>query len=156
MKDIFSVASYICNRYEKEFGERIDEMKLHKLLYFTQRECLIQTEQPMFEEQFEGWRLGPVAPMIRKPYQEDSFDKEISDKDVTEYLDVLDYVFDNYAGESSWSLSLLSHGEICWKSSRKGFAPNASSNVPIPTENIRRDAYRMKERRAFLTPRGQI
>ena len=37
-------------RYQKEFGERISEMKLHKLLYFTQRESLIQLGEPMFGE----------------------------------------------------------------------------------------------------------
>ena len=42
MMGILQVASYICKRYMDDFGVRIDEMKLHKLLYFTQRECLIQ------------------------------------------------------------------------------------------------------------------
>ena len=41
MKDMKTVASYICNRYQREFGEKIDEMKLHKLMYFAQRESLI-------------------------------------------------------------------------------------------------------------------
>ena len=148
MKDIFTVASYICNRYEKEFGERIDEMKLHKLLYFTQRECLIQTEQPMFEEQFEGWRLGPVAPMIRKPYQEDSFDKTVSDEDMAQYMSVLDQVFESYASKDSWSLSRLSHGETSWKISRKGVAPSANSSVTIPT------IISTRVWMAFLWPRG--
>ena len=39
---ILQVASYIYQRYMYDFGVRIDEMKLHKLLYFTQRECFIQ------------------------------------------------------------------------------------------------------------------
>ena len=43
MEDVVKIASYICDRYQKEFGTRIDEMKLHKLLYFTQRECIAQT-----------------------------------------------------------------------------------------------------------------
>lgn len=42
MMGILQVASYIYKRYMDDFGVRIDEMKLHKLLYFTQRECLIQ------------------------------------------------------------------------------------------------------------------
>lgn len=42
MMGILQVASYIYKRYMNDFGVRIDEMKLHKLLYFTQRECLIQ------------------------------------------------------------------------------------------------------------------
>ena len=48
MMGILQVASYIYKRYMDDFGVRIDEMKLHKLLYFTQRECLIQKGEPMF------------------------------------------------------------------------------------------------------------
>jgi len=51
------IASYVSERYMKEYGERIDEMKRHKLLYLTQRECLIQSgEPPMFEATFHAWK----------------------------------------------------------------------------------------------------
>ena len=40
MEDLMNVASYIYNRYESENGIKIDEMKLHKLMYFSQRESL--------------------------------------------------------------------------------------------------------------------
>ena len=59
MMGILQVASYIYKRYMDDFGVRIDEMKLHKLLYFTQRECLIQKGEPMFDAQFEAWKYGP-------------------------------------------------------------------------------------------------
>lgn len=38
MEKLLNVAGYIYQRYEKDFGNEIDEMKLHKLLYFSQRE----------------------------------------------------------------------------------------------------------------------
>lgn len=151
MKDILTVAAYIANRYEKEFSERIDEMKLHKLLYFTQREALIRTGEPIFPQEFQGWRLGPVAPEIRKPYLENSFDKQVSDADLEGYMDVMDYVFTNYAPKDSWSLSRLSHGETSWKISRKGIAPSESSAQVIPTAHIRLDADRIRERREMLS-----
>ena len=47
MEDLMNVASYIYNRYETENGTRIDEMKLHKLMYFSQRESLIQDSEPL-------------------------------------------------------------------------------------------------------------
>ena len=47
-------------------------MKLHKLLYFTQRECLIQKGEPMFDAQFEVWKYGPVMVQIRQHYKNDS------------------------------------------------------------------------------------
>ena len=72
MINVNKVASYICNRYKTEFNEKVSEMKLHKLLYFTQRESLIQKGQPMFEESFLAWRYGPVLVEIRSSYATDN------------------------------------------------------------------------------------
>ena len=156
MKDIMTIASYIVNRHQAERGERIDEMKLHKLLYFTQREALIQTGEPLFDEEFQGWRFGPVAVDIRGAYRDDTFDKSVSDADLGDAKAILDAVFENYAVKDAWSLSRLSHGEICWKKSRKGVAPNESSSNPIPLADIRLDADRIRERRAMLDRYGLL
>ena len=32
MAGVLTVAAYICGRYEKEFGQKIDEMKLQKMM----------------------------------------------------------------------------------------------------------------------------
>ena len=42
MAGVLTVAAYICDRYEKEFGEKIDEMKLQKLMYFAQRAAIFE------------------------------------------------------------------------------------------------------------------
>ena len=149
MKSILTVASYIASRYEKEYGEPVEEMKLHKLLYLAQRECMIQRNQPLFPEEFEGWRFGPIAPMIREAYRDQSF-PSVAEADMAEYRNVLDYVFENFAAMDSFALARLTQGEICWKKSRKGIAPSANSSVTIPTEDIRLDAHRLRERRAML------
>ena len=47
MEELRQIASYICMRYQKEFGRGIDEMKLHKLLYFVQRESIVQLGAPI-------------------------------------------------------------------------------------------------------------
>ena len=62
MIDVVKIASYICCRYQEEYGLKMDEMKLHKLLYFTQRECIAQTDKPMFDATFYAWMYGPVLP----------------------------------------------------------------------------------------------
>ena len=49
MVDVHTIASFISLRYEYKYGSRIDEMKLHILLYFMQRECMVQTGSPLFE-----------------------------------------------------------------------------------------------------------
>lgn len=155
MKDAMTIASYICSRYEAEQGEHIDEMKLHKLLYLAQRESLIRKGEPLFAEDFYGWRFGPVLPQIRENYKNENF-KPISDEELGDDKATLDAVFENYAAKDSWSLSRLTHGEICWKKSRKGIAPNESSNNLIPLADIRLDADRMRERRELLDPNNQL
>lgn len=149
MKDVMTVAAYLCGSYESEYSEKIDEMKLQKLMYFAQRESLIAADKPLFEADFYGWRFGPVLKEIRTPYKEGAFSsipEEIQGEDKA----ILDKVLKDYAGKDSWSLSRLTHGEICWKRSRKGVSPYDSSDNMIPLDDIRLDAQRMKERRELF------
>ena len=149
MHDMKTAASYLCGRYEEAYGQKIDEMKLHKLMYFAQRESLIRTGEPLFDAEFQGWRFGPVLPALREVYKANDF-APLGELELGADQAALDAVFDEYAESDSWNLSLLSHGEICWKRSRKGIAPHESSSNPIPLEDIRADADRMKKRRALL------
>ena len=152
MKDMMTVAGYIYDRYQRDFGEKIDEMKLHKLMYFAQRESLIRTDEPLFEGDFYGWRFGPVLKELRTPYKEESF-AAVGDDAMDGDKAILDEIFKAYAYKDAWSLSRLSHGEICWKRSRKGVSPYDSSDNMIPLDDIRLDAQRMRERREMF---GQL
>ena len=71
MEKIVDVAQYIFIEYKNISGKVIDEMKLQKLLYLTQRESLAITGEPMFVEEFEGWKYGPVCREVRGYYTED-------------------------------------------------------------------------------------
>ena len=153
MKDMMTVAAYIYDRYQRDFDEKIDEMKLQKLMYFAQRESLIRTGEPLFEGDFYGWRFGPVLKELRTPYKEEAFAAGVTDADMADEMEVLDEVFKDYAHKDAWSLSRLSHGEICWKRSRKGVSPYDSSDNMIPLDDIRLDAQRMRERREMF---GQL
>lgn len=145
------VASYICQRYLAEFGHHIDEMKLHKLLYFTQRECIVQMGEPMFAEKFKAWRYGPVMLDIRQHYKANTLSAGLSDEDVKKYKFVFDKVFEHYAPKSSWSLSTLSHGELSWKMARKGCSPQEICDVDMQVSDICKDAERIKIRRFLLS-----
>lgn len=144
MKDLKTVASYLATRYQAEYGEKIDEMKLQKLVYLAQRESLSRTDEPLFEEEIQGWRLGPVIPDLRTYYKEDSLSTEDGEALSDEDRAALDAVYDEYAARESMSLSRMTHGEICWRKSRKGIRPSESSNVTIPLDDIRMDAFRIQ------------
>lgn len=150
MVSVLQVASYIANRYKSEFNEKIDEMKLHKLMYFTQREAIIQTDAPLFKASFYGWKYGPVLLEIRDGYKNDTLHVLPSDEIVKKYQEVFDKVFSQYAVKDSWSLSRLSHGELSWQNSRIGLQPSENGNVKMKVEDIRQDAERIKMRRYLL------
>lgn len=154
MVNVLDAASYVCKRYKDSYGTSIDEMKLHKLLYFAQRESLIQTGEPLFEAVFRGWKYGPILREIRDAFKNNSFSPVTNQRDLDELKRVMNPVFEAYAGKDSWSLSRLTHGEISWTNSRKGIAEEQNSDNPISLDDIRIDAERIKERREMLAQLG--
>jgi len=141
MYKMTDVASYICSRYMRENNKRIDEMKLHKLMYFAQREALVQTNDILFQNEFEAWKYGPVLPVLRGLYKQDAFDYDYSNA----YLDrIMDNVFSEYAHILPWSLSMISHGEESWKRARVGIPEGENGCQKIKTDDIRIDANRVR------------
>lgn len=156
MEDLMNVASYIFNRYKSENGTTIDEMKLHKLLYFAQRESLIQDNEPLFDATFYGWKFGPILKEIRIAYRNSSFYDEIPNNIIARILHVMNKVFEEYSTKDSWSLSRLTHGELSWKNSRIGIADGDNGDNAMCLEDIREDAKRIRNRRAMLSQFGLI
>ena len=150
MEDVVKVASYICSRYQEEYGLKIDEMKLHKLLYFTQRECIAQTEKPMFDATFYAWMYGPVLPEIRTLYKQDLLHELPTEESVKKYLTIFDVICIDLASSKSVMLSAISHGEMSWKKARAGYRKYDESNVPMKLEDMYEDALRYKERCLML------
>lgn len=152
METAMNIAAYIAGRYEKEYGAPIDEMKLHKLLYFAQREALIQLNAPLFPEQFHAWVYGPVLVEVRDRIRCHGLASLPEGYVLPEkYEPVMDEVFKQYAVKSSWSLSRLSHGELSWKNARGSLPENAACDVALSLDDIKLDAQRIKVRRAVLT-----
>lgn len=154
MENLMDVASYIYNRYQSEYGMRIDEMKLHKLMYFSQRESLVQNREPLFDAVFSGWKYGPVLKEIRDIYRENKFLAAVPEAVSNRLAAVMDKVFEEYAAKESWSLSRLTHGETAWKNSRIGIPDAANSDNPMKLEDMEKDADRIRERRAMLAQMG--
>lgn len=144
MYKAYDIASYICNRYMDENNKRIDEMKLHKLLYFAQRESIIQTGNPLFAEEFEAWKYGPVLREIRVHYKNDDFNKNYRNSSLAP---IMDKVFAEYSHILSWSLSMISHGEESWKRARAGIPEGVNGDSRISTKDIYLDAERVKAAR---------
>lgn len=60
-------ALVVCNNIlQRSFKEKIEvtPMKLQKLLYFTYREYLQETDKSLFSEPFLAWKYGPVLQSV--------------------------------------------------------------------------------------------
>lgn len=156
MENVVNVASYIASRYQSAFGEVISEMKLHKLLYFAQRECFIQKDKPLFAEPFLAWRYGPVVAMIRPLCAHGLLNGALSEAAQEEYADVFNFVFMHYAPKDAWSLSRLSHEECSWRNARIGLDEDENGNAPLLLEDIRRDAAIAKIRRMIVDKMNKV
>ena len=144
MEKILDIAKYLTRKYIDEKKEEIDELKLHKLLYFSQKEYIMLTNDFLFEEDFEGWYLGPINKLIRKEFKlikvgkESVFLKEIEQK-------IVDRVFNRYKDIDSYKLSTLSHKEYSWIKSRIGLKRGEKGKQKLLKEDIKIDAERYKK-----------
>lgn len=144
MKKILDIAKYLTKKYKDEKKEEIDELKLHKLLYFSQKESIMLTNDFLFEEDFEGWYLGPINKLVRKKFEIIKMGKEdISLKDIEKKI--IDRVFDRYKDMDSYKLSNLSHKEYSWIKSRIGLKRGEKGNQKLLKEDIKIDAERYKK-----------
>lgn len=137
------MAQYLFTAYKRISGEGIDEMKLHKLLYFAQRENLAITNEPLFDGEFEGWRYGPVCREIRGSITPDGIldaDSDIAEE--SKYI--VNNIIAQYGPLASWKLSELSHKEISWRNARTGLADGAIGNVKLKLDDIRTDAKKVR------------
>lgn len=143
MNKAVNIASYICNEYQKMSGEAIDEMKLHKLLYFSQRESIALTGEPLFSDEFEGWRYGPVCVAVRETFYKGEM--LIPTQPLTESeAYITQNIILQYGELASWKLSQISHSEISWKNSRKGLNPSDNGKKPLLLDDIKKDAEKVR------------
>lgn len=143
MEAVKDVAQFIFTEYKALSHQVIDEMKLHKLLYFAQRECLAITGEPLFKENFEGWKYGPVCREIREEYTEDGMNVKTNPLSL-EAAYIVKNVILTYGEYASWKLSELSHNEISWKNARIGLGENENGNKVLALNDIRKDAKKVR------------
>lgn len=140
MEKVLNVAAYIFEKYRAISNTTIDEMKLHKLLYFAQRQSLALNKEPLFNEDFEGWRYGPVCVDVRRSYTVDSIMFGISTELSENSIKLLDDVIDKYGAFEAWKLSEITHNEISWLKSRRGLKPDENGNNVLEKDDIAKDA----------------
>ncbi|RJV51161.1 type II toxin-antitoxin system antitoxin SocA domain-containing protein [Veillonella sp. AF13-2] len=144
MARAIDVAQFIFTEYQAISGKIIDEMKLHKLLYLSQRESISITNEPMFEDYFEGWKYGPVCKVVRNSFSENGIVADDIQDLSNEDRFIVKNVILQYGAYESWKLSELSHKELSWKNARRGLSDTCNGNKRMKLEDIRKDAEKIR------------
>ena len=146
-----AVAKFLNELHVKKHGCAMDQMKMHKMMYFSQRESLMISSNPLFDEDFEAWKYGPVLVKVRNEYQTGHMFSGAY-KMLTENEKVLvESVFDRYDEYDSWQLSTLSHAEHSWLQARKGLADGEAGKRKMSLSAMKADAIR-----EFLRRKGVV
>lgn len=120
MYHALDIARYIIQYYRKK-GILISNLKLQKLLYYVQGECLADPniQSPCFKEPIEAWKHGPVVRDVYENYSTYMGEKIPSNDPPkaiinASYKKVIDRVLDRYQDTDPWELVNKTHQEAPW------------------------------------------
>ncbi len=134
------VARALYDMYFERYGVYMDEMKMHKLMYFSQRESLMSCNAPLFDGTFYGWKFGPVLKEVRSEYKFETYFSSVVEGVSGTTQKLLKDILDRYGSLSSWKLSGLSHEEFSWKKARAGLASGEDGDVALSLDAMKVDA----------------
>lgn len=142
MESALVVAKTLYQEYFNRFHKKMDEMKMHKLMYFIQRESLMYNNDILFNEDFLGWKFGPVLLSIRTEYKKLYPFNDVNGTVSDNTKKIIDSVLTRYGSLSSWKLSTLSHDEFSWKRSRDNLKASDNGNVKLNIIAMKIDAIK--------------
>lgn len=114
-------------------GDLITNLKLQKLVYYSQAWNLAIFGRPLFSNDFESWVHGPVVPDLYQEFKsfrwhpiERDLDEhnyhEIREQLGAETTELLDEIIEEYYNLSAHELEQLTHSEEPWLKARSGCA----------------------------------
>jgi uncharacterized phage-associated protein len=144
MIDCLNVARYFIMRaYEDGIEAEMTNMKVQKLLYYSQSLHLALYNEPLFEEEIQAWRYGPVCPPAYRFYSDfEAKQLPVPRKESllqlpSEKKELLEEIWGYFGGYHAYRLSDMTHGEFPWKKARKGLPSEASSTEPILLDDMK-------------------
>ena len=154
MIDCLNVARYfIIRAYEDgREAEMTNSRSVQKLLYYAQSLHLALYNEPLFAEEIQAWRYGPVCPPAYRFYSDFEAKqlpippKEILSDFSSEKKELLEEIWEYFGGYHAYKLSDMTHVEFPWKKARKGLPPQASSTEPILLNDMKELGYQKLDR----------
>ncbi|NET05015.1 MAG: DUF4065 domain-containing protein [Symploca sp. SIO2B6] len=144
MTSSIDIARYFISRAYREYTEvDITNLKIQTLLYYSQSIHLVLYGEPLFEDEIQAWRYGPVCPPAYYFYSE--FEAQQlpvpSSSDLTiipeEVIEILEEVWQHFGHYYTYELSKKTHQEFPWLKARKELPPEAASTNPILLDDLK-------------------
>lgn len=109
--------------WAKANDAELSNLKLQKLLYYSQGYHLARRGKPLFEDPIQAWSHGPVVEKVYHAFKkhgsgdlslpkEDEFDWPDVDEDTTQFLI---QIWDQLGCFAAWRLRDMTHSEAPWK-----------------------------------------
>ena len=134
------IAATILNEC-KERNIEVSNLKLQKLLYYSEAWSLALTNGSLFPEAIEAWVHGPVVNSVFHLYKDyrwapisEAKTAATTDEDVLSHICS---VLDAYGKFPAFQLERLTHSEKPWIDARNGLQPDVPSRQPISRETMR-------------------
>jgi uncharacterized phage-associated protein len=135
----------------------LTHLKIQKLLYFAQGHHLARFDEPLFDENFQAWRYGPVVVSvyhqlkdsgdneIKTPLQDQTLKSVVShaaplaiDEDDWRTIEFLESFWPIYAPLKPWGLvSLANRDNGPWRKIAEAVSSWKTESRVVPTELLR-------------------
>lgn len=111
----------------------VSNLKLQKLLYYSQAWHLALYKHPLFDEEVEAWVHGPVVPEVFRRFRDCRWNPIPSSGEGLDapFMPHLEEVWKVYGELRAFDLERLTHSEDPWKMARTGLPPDVSSHRVI-------------------------
>ncbi len=134
------IAETIIGRSRKRGISDLTNLKLQKLLYYSQAWHLALADTTLFPEEIEAWIHGPVVPRVFgvfKAYRWNVIDAEVHSVADESVIGHVDSVLDSYGKYGATELERLTHSEFPWIEARAGIPPDEPSRNVISRDRMK-------------------
>jgi uncharacterized phage-associated protein len=97
----------------EHLGANVGDVRVHKLLYYCQGWHLARRGAPLFDEELEAWKEGPV---VAKVWRDEKYSRPMPAPQSlsAEQLETVDLVIARYGRFTGGALSQMAHTEDPW------------------------------------------
>ena len=68
MRSANEIAEWFVRYSADDLGAPVDPMSLEKLIYYSQSFHMVLKDEPLFRDEIEAWKWGPVIPGVYRMY----------------------------------------------------------------------------------------